>query len=226
MARPGFAISQHVAVGVNGSLGRARGARSEGQDGDVVGRSRAGRSHSVFGGGQRLQTSRIVRLVKGNHGLELLLLGLRHFQFSQQLAIAQGQGRLGFENHLGELLGAQQRHGRHRHQPGVHHTQPGQCHAHRIATAQEHPVAGYQAVVFGQYLGNAADAFTGFCVTHRKVFRAQKGPRRPTLLSCPRQERRYQIGLRRDLQLRCVVAQLRPLVGARQSLMHKAIGLG
>ena len=41
-----------------------------------------------------------------------------------------------------------------------------------------------------------------------------------------RQERRHQIGLRGDFQFRCVVNQLRPLVSAGQSLMHKAIGLG
>ena len=154
------------------------------------------------------------------------LLGLRHFQFSQQLAIAQGQGRRGFENDLGEFLGAQQRHGRHRHQPGMHHPQPGQRHVDRIAAAQEHAVTGHQPVVFGQHLGNAADALTGFGIAQREVFRAQKGPRRPALLRCPRQEHRHQIGLRGDLQFRCVVKQLRPLVSDWQTLMHKAVGLG
>ena len=157
-------------MGVNGGLGRARGARSEGQDGDIVGRSRAGRSHSVFGCGQRLQTRGVVRLVKRNQGFELWLLRLRHLQFSQQLAIAQGQGRLGFENDLGEFLGAQQRHGGHRHQPGVHHAQPGQRHIDRIATAQQNAVTGHQAVVFGQHLGNAANALSRFGIAQGEVF--------------------------------------------------------
>jgi hypothetical protein len=67
------------------------------------------------------------------------------FQLVQQRAVAERQRGLGLVDDVAEFAGAQQRHGGHRHHAGLDHRQPGQRHADRIATAQQHPVAGHQA---------------------------------------------------------------------------------
>jgi hypothetical protein len=54
-----------------------------------------------------------------------------------------------------EFLRAQQRHGGHRDQAGLHRAQPGQRHGHRVAAAQQHAVAGHQAQVHGEHVGDA-----------------------------------------------------------------------
>ena len=80
-----------------------------------------------------------------------LRLGQR--QFLQQAGVAQGGRRLRLVDDVAQFLGAQQRHRRHRHQAGLHDGQHGQRHHHRVAAAQQHPVAGHQAQVLHQHLG-------------------------------------------------------------------------
>ena len=102
-------------------------------------------------------------------GLELRVLHLCQLQLFQQLRIAQGHDRLCFGNNLAQLFGAQQWHGRHRNQAGLHHRQPGQHHADRVAAAQQHPVAGKQAQIVHQDLSDLVYACFGLGITQRQA---------------------------------------------------------
>jgi hypothetical protein len=100
--------------------------------------------------------------------------GLRQLQLFQQLRVAQ-RHRLRLVDDVAQLLGAQQRHGGHRHQPGLDHRQPGQRHADRVAAAQQHAVAGHQTEVLHQHLRDAVHTLLGLGIGQRDLRRAQHG---------------------------------------------------
>ena len=164
MARPGFASTQDVAVAVRGRFGCAGGARGEGQHGDVVGMGGASAELAVMGRSAHRQRPWSIHQIEGHDGGQHRLLLLGQFQLMQQRGVAQGHAGLGFGDDLAQLFGAQQGHGGHRDQAGLDHTHPGQSQADRVATAQQHPVAGNQTQVVHQHLGNAVDAFARFAV--------------------------------------------------------------
>ena len=226
MARPCLAAGQHIAVRVHGGLGRARGAGGEGHQRDVVCRCGAGRHAAGLGLGALQQVGRIGGGVKRHDGGQLGVLVLRRRQFGQQAAIAQRKQGLGALDDAGEFARAQQRHGGHRHQPGVDSTQPGQCHLHRVAAAQQHAVAGHQAVVLRQHLGNAGRLSAGVAVGVCAVRAAQQGAVDVARALGLVKKRMYQVGLVRDLQLGQVVAQRGPGLAGRQAVVHKVVGLG
>ena len=226
MARPGLAACQHVAVGVHGSFGRAGGARGEGHQRDVVRRRGAGRRGAGLALRALQQVGRIRRCVEGHDGGEHGVLRLRGLQLGQQAAVAQCQRGLGAVDDAAQLHRAQQRHGRHRHQPRVDGTQPSQRHLHRVAAAQQHAVAGHQAVVLRQHLGNARGLGAGVAVGVRAVRAAQQGAVDVASALGLVEQRLHQVGLVGDLQLRQVVAQCGPGLGRRQAVVHEVVGLG
>jgi hypothetical protein len=73
-------------------------------------------------------------------------------------------GSAGALKDVPELACPQQRHGRHRDGAGLHHRQPGQRHADRVAATQQHAVAGSYAQVLDQHAADAVDAVTRFLV--------------------------------------------------------------
>jgi len=151
---------------------------------------------------------------------------LRGLQLGQQAAVAQRKRGLGPLDDAGQLARAQQRHGGHRHQPGVDHAQPGQRHLHRVAPAQQHAVAGHQAVVLRQHLGNARGFCAGLAVGVGAVRAAQQGAVDVAGALGLVEQRLDQVGLVGDLQLGQVVLQGGPGLGRRQAVVHKVVGLG
>jgi hypothetical protein len=147
----------HVAVAVRSRLGLTRGARGEGQQGDVVGGSGAGCKVAAVLGAQRAQVLRVIRCVVAQHGLQHSVLRLRLCQFIQQFGIANGQRGLGSVDDVAKFLRAQQWHGGDCHQACFDDGQPSQRQANGVAPAQQHAVAGYQAVFLREELGNAVD---------------------------------------------------------------------
>ena len=119
---------------------------------------------AVMGRSAHRQRPGRIHQIEGHDGGEHRLLLLGQFQLMQQRGVAQGHAGLGFGDDLAQLLGAQQGHGGHSHQAGLDHTHPGQSQADRVATAQQHPVAGNQTQVVHQHLGNAVDALARFAV--------------------------------------------------------------
>jgi hypothetical protein len=85
------------------------------------------------------------------------MLLLRNRQFVEQPTVAQRGHGARLLDDLAKLLRAQQRHRRHRDQPGLHHREPRERHRHRVAAAQQHAVAGHEPEVFGQHLRDAVD---------------------------------------------------------------------
>ena len=172
------------------------------------------------------QVGRIRGGVKEHDGGEHGVLCLRRLQLGQQAAVAQGQPGLRALYDVGQLTRAQQRHRGHRNQPGIDGTQPGQCHLHRIAAAQQHAVAGHQAVVLRQHLGNARGLVAGVAVGVGAVRAAQQGAVDVACALGLVEQRLHQIGLVCDLQLRQVVAQRGPGLGRRQAVVYEMVGLG
>ncbi|MNV34044.1 hypothetical protein D3C71_1254470 [compost metagenome] len=226
VAWPGLAACEHVAVRVHGGLGCAGGSGGEGHQRDVVGRRGAGRRGAGLALRALQQVGRIRRCVEGHDGGEHGVLRLRGLQLGQQAAVAQCQRGLGAVDDVAQLARAQQRHGRHRHQPGVDSTQPGQRHLHRVAAAQQHTVAGHEAVVQRQHLGNARGLGAGVAVGVRAVWAAQQGAVDVARTFGLVEQRLHQVGLVGDLQLRQVVAQRGPGLGCRHAVVHEMVGLG
>ena len=173
MARPGLADRQHIAVRVHGGLGCARGARGEGHQRNIVSRRGAGRRGAGLGLCALQQVGRIGRGVERHDGGQHRVLCLCRLQLGQQAAVALRQRGLGAVDDAAQFARAQQRHGRHGNQPGVDGAQPGQRHLHRVAAAQQHAVAGHQAVVLRQHLGNACGLGAGVAVGVGAVRAAQ-----------------------------------------------------
>jgi hypothetical protein len=226
VARPGLAGRQHVAVRVHHGLGRAGGAAGEGEQGDVVGGSRAGRERGCLMRHQLTKIARIVRRVEAQHMLQRRECLLCLLQFLKQASVANGGHRLRLVDHLAQLGGAQQRHGGHRDQPGLDHRQPRQRHANRVAAAQQHAVAGLQLQLVGKVVGDAIDPLARFGVGEGDLRRAQQGPVGPTARRGAIEQALDQVGLVGDAQLRQVVTQLGPLIARRQTVVDEAVGLG
>ena len=156
---------------------------------------------AVFLRGQHGHAAGFAHQIERNDGLQRAALRLRNLQFFQQGCIAQRQRGPGFFNDFAQFLGAQQRHRRHGHQPGLHHGQPAQRHADGVAAAQQHAVTRHQLEVLRQHLRNSVDAVQRFGVSQRDPVRAQHRPVGMTGLESACEQRLDQIGLRWNVQL-------------------------
>jgi hypothetical protein len=84
-----------------------------------------------------------------------------------------------------------------------------------VAAAQQHAVAGHQAQVLRQHLGDAVHALAGLRVGERDAGRAQQRPVAKALgIAALSSSSSTSVELRRQLQFRQVIAQLRPLFAA------------
>ena len=164
--------------------------------------------------------------VERHHGLDHRVMRAGQLQLLQQLGITQGQHRLGLVDDVAELLGAQQRHGRHRHQPGFHHRQPDQCQPDRISTAQQDPVAGHQSEVLHQHQGDPVDPVQRLRISQRQRVRAQHRAVCEAFVRGLVKQFLDRIERLRKLQLGRVKQQFGHLRGRWQPLVHKTIHLG
>ncbi len=156
---------------MHAALGRARGAAGESDQADVVGGGIASREAVRLGRGQRVQ--RIGRLIVEIHDLRqagavMLVRGLRaEFGLFLQPDIAQHRLDLRLVDDLLELLGTQQRHRWHRHQPRLDGRQPRGGHHRIVRPAQQQAVARHQPHVLGQHAGDAIGQLGQLAVGHR-----------------------------------------------------------
>jgi hypothetical protein len=124
---------------MHGALGDAGGARGEADQADIVGR-RVDRIECRLRRHQRFQ--RILAV-----GAESVPRGRRRrrcFQLGAQAVGAQHGVDLRLVGDGAQLARAQQRHGRHGDQAGLHHRQHAGRHHGRVRAAQQHAVAGFQ----------------------------------------------------------------------------------
>ena len=80
---------------------------------------------------------------------EAAVLGARH-QLVGDAAVAEREADLGLVDDLGQLAGAQHRHGVDGHRAGLGHRQPRRHHRRVVAGADQHAVAGLDAEVLDQ----------------------------------------------------------------------------
>ena len=138
---------------MTGGLGRAGGARGEGEHGDVVPSGGAGIKDGGQSTRQLFKSFSRLRVAKQNHRSQDRALLLRQSQFIGQRAIAQRQHGLGFGDDLTQLLGTQHGHGGHRDQTCFHHGQPTQRKANRVGAANQNTVARHKPQHMDQIMG-------------------------------------------------------------------------
>jgi hypothetical protein len=99
---------------------------------DVVRRRGAGREVPALGAAiASSEVPRIIRCVEAHDGLQHRVLACACSSSSSSLA-SHSATWLRLVDDVAQLARAQQRHGGHRHQPGLDHGQPGQRHAHEL----------------------------------------------------------------------------------------------
>ncbi len=132
---------QHVAVEMHGALRLAGGAGGEADQADVVAGGVAGGEGLVAG----LRDQRFERVGRAAAPVDdALKLGRerpRLLHLVGQPMVAEREPDLGLADRIGDLLGAQQRHGRHHHAAGLDHRQIGGDHHRAVRAAQQHAMA-------------------------------------------------------------------------------------
>ena len=157
MAGPAGANRHDIAVEMHRRLGHARGTRGKAQQ-TSVGRGGLHGAEMRRGlGHQRLQRlrSRQASSVEVAHRLQARVGRLCRLHLGQQGRIAERMADLGNLDDGAQLLGAQQRHGSDRNTAGLDDGKPARHHHRVVGGTQQHAVAGYQAHLGGQYVGNA-----------------------------------------------------------------------
>ena len=145
---------QQIAMEVHRGLGFAGGARGEPQQRDVVASGRHG-----------LVTDRLVerdpvelgimvgRTVETDHFPQVFAVFGARDELVHQPGVAERDPDLGFVDDLGQLTGAQHRHRVDHHRAGLRGRQPARHHRRVVGAADQHPIAGLDAVVLGEGVG-------------------------------------------------------------------------
>ena len=145
------ANGQQIAMHVHGALGDARRARGKADQANVVGRRIACAKGGCVGRHVPFQFG--VGGAKAQHGRQ----AGQAVEFPAQALRAQHGVDLGLGENGRQLARAQQRHGGHGDAAGLQHGQQAGGHHGRIRAAQQHAVAGDQAQVGAQHVGDAVD---------------------------------------------------------------------
>ena len=155
---------QYVAVEMHGALGLAGGARGEADQADVVARGVAGGEELVAG----LRDQRFERVGRAatpiDHAVEISGERTRLLHLVGEPMVAEREPDLGLDDRIGDLLGAQQRHGRHHHAAGLDHRQIGGDHHRAVGAAQQHTMARNHSEIAGERVGDAVHALGQLCV--------------------------------------------------------------
>ena len=168
---------QHVAVEMHGALGLAGGAGGEADQADVVGRGVAGGEGVVAG----LRHQRFERVGRAAAPVDDALRDRRRARRAFSISSASrwshsAEPDLRLRDRIGDLLGAQQRHGRDHHAAGLDHREIGRHHHRVVGPAQQHAVAGHEAEVAREHVGDAVHALGELRVGERLGRRDQAGP--------------------------------------------------
>ena len=154
-----------------------------------------------------------------------LQAGRRGFeQVGRQRRIAERMRDLGDLDHGLELLGTQQRHGGHGNATSLHHAEPA-GHGHRVVgPAQQHAVAGHQAHVLHQHLGDAVGLLAQLPVGPADAAALQAQAFAPAaLVHGLVQQLGGAVQLLRELQIGQLEQELGPLLARRQVLGGEAV---
>jgi hypothetical protein len=207
MGRPADAGRDHVAVEVHGRLGLAGGARGEGEDAGVVAR---GVDVGEFGG--LLRHRRFEAIGRGivepadvpQFRRLLWRFGGGQLEFFGQANVAQGMRDLRLGDHVLEFLGAQQRHGRRGDSADFHHREPAGGHHRVVRRAQEHAIAGDDAELIDQHVGDAVGLLLQVGVGPAQLGRLDADPPSPAFRDVPVEQFRRAVHALGKLQLRQV----------------------
>ena len=154
----GIADRQHVAMEMHGALRLAGGAGGERDQADVVAGGVAGGELLVAG----LHHQRFERVRRGaapiDHALQFGRLLLRLLHLVGEPRVAQRQRDLRLGERIGQLLGAQQRHGRDHDAARLDDREIGRDHHRIVGGAQQHAVARHHAEIARQHIGDAVHA--------------------------------------------------------------------
>ena len=107
-------------------------------------------------GGARLQLAVAVVAIIFDDVLDAVRLLDRLAEVADEAAVDDRVADLRALDHRRDLAGAKQRHGRDHHPAGLEHAEPGREHRVAVRPAQQHAVAGDQAVLLDQQPGDAA----------------------------------------------------------------------
>ena len=101
-------------------------------------------------GGARLELALAVVAVIFDDVLDEMRLLDRLAEVADEAAVDDRVADFGALDHRRDLAGAQQRHGRDHHPAGLQHAEPGGEHRVAVGPAQQHAIAGDQAVLLDQ----------------------------------------------------------------------------
>ena len=154
---------------VHGGFGDARGARGKAQQASVC-RSRIdGVELCRCCLHQGLQRIGRIMAVEEQHMLQNRAFVFGTQYLGAQSLVAQRMADLRNIDNGGQLLGPQQRHGGHCHAASFHDAKPAGHHHRVVGRAQQHAVAGHQALLH-QHIGNAVGFFLQLGISPAHAF--------------------------------------------------------
>ena len=226
VAREGVADRHDVAVEMHAPLGRAGGAGGEGDDRDIVARGgdivEVGR-HAGHRAVERGAASAVVI----DHPLQPRGAGQGLLHLRVEAQVAQRVPHLRPVADVLQLAGAQQRHGRHRHRPRLEHREPAGDEHRVVRPAQQDPLAGLDAELAGQQVGDAVGRLPQARIAPGLAIDDVAGTLAASALDPRIEELGGGVHARRiGGELRhCGRVHRRPLLAWRQVVARKAVGM-
>ena len=218
---------EQVAVEVHGALGLACRAGGEAQQGYVV----APGPHGVEAYGLVERNAVELGVVVGG-AVEVddllqvaAVLGAGH-QLVGDAAVAQGERNLGLVDDLGELAGAQQRHGVDGDRAGLRDRQPRRHHGRVVARPQEHAVAGLHAEILHQRVRQPVRPVGQLLVGAAAAVADQRGVVAEALLDHAVGQLHGGVEVLGILELGPVEQEVGPLLGRREVVAREGVDVG
>ena len=206
---------------VHRRLGHAGGAGREGEEAGVVGGGVDGGEGFVVALHRGFEAAVTARVEQAQ-----VQRRRRQAQFVGQRRIAQCMRDPADVDDRLQLLGAQQRHRRHRDRPGLHHGEPAGGQHRVVRRAQQHAVAGHDAHVLHQHLGDAIGTVLQVAPGPGQTGRADADPLAAALRNRCVEQLDGAVQLRGELQLGQLEQKLRLLIGRRQVVAGEGVDVG
>ena len=220
-----MANGHHIAVEVHGGLGHAGGARGEAQQAGVVAR----RVHVVeVGRGALHGRFQAVRpfVVEVAQVAQQGRFQRRQAHLFGQRGVAQRVADLANVDDGLQLFGAQQRHGGHGDAAGLHHRKPASREHGVVGRAQQHAVAGHQAHVLHQHVGDAVRLVAQVGVGPGQTGRADADAVAMAARNVLVQQFGGAVEALGELQFGQIEHEFRLLIGGRQVVAGKGVNVG
>jgi hypothetical protein len=125
-----------------------------------------------------------------------------------------------------EFLGAQQRHGRRGDSADFHHREPAGRHHRVVRRAQQHAIAGDDAELIDQHVGDAVGLLLQVGIGPAQVRRLDADAPSPAFRDMPVEQFRRAVHALGELQFRQVEQELRLRRGRRQVVAGEGIDMG